>query len=101
MTFKLLFLVFLAYTALFVIGFGYVYYCKMSPALRKANPNVFITWVPSSRRKLIKQYLALLDNAGERPWFYVLVRHIELLQIIDLIMAVTLVILTLAGSAHH
>jgi len=102
MTFKLLFLVFFAYSVLLVIGLGYVYYFKMLPALRRANPNVFITLEPSSRRKLIKQYLALLDNTGEKPWFYMLVRHIELLQIIPFIMGVTLAILMImARWAHH
>ena len=59
-----------------VVGL-YVHTRKILPKLREVHGHAVMPLMPSKQLSQIDEYLKILDEAGERPWYYLYLRHIR------------------------
>lgn len=70
----------------YVLLGNYLYFAKILPALGKNGQRAAPVLLPSAQLKQVDQYVSLLSQTSEKPWFFWYLRHIRL---------VTLILLTL------
>ena len=68
--FIVVFLLFVVYIAL---G-SYLYFCKILPGIDRAGGRG-VPGLPSEQLRQIKEYVRLLDEKNERPWYYPFLRY--------------------------
>jgi len=91
--FIILFLIMAAYVGID----NFIYFKKVLPYFKKENKNIEGSFLPSLQQEHMQQYIKILEENKEQPWFYYFLKYNNI--IVALIFA--LVILAARNRGGH